>query len=91
MADDKQPNRADMSLMLNRLSLISRYNRCVGEPGPWVTDVQREFINGFMDPAKVASFVAQYEVIIESRRPMRPTLDAAPADPHQLSGILKAE
>jgi hypothetical protein len=70
MPNDKQPDRADMSLMLNRLSLISRYNRCVGEPGPMVADVQRDFINGLMDSRIVPTFVAEYETIIESRRPM---------------------
>lgn len=71
MDEIKQPNRGDMSVLLNRLRLISRYNRSVGEPGPQSRSVQNDFINGFMDPAKVASFVAEYEVIIESRRPTR--------------------
>jgi len=74
MATDKKPDRKDLSVLLNRLSLISRYNRCVEEPGPAATDVHREFINGLMDPAKMTSFVAEYEVIIESRRPMHKPL-----------------
>ena len=70
MDDNKQPDRSDMSTLLNRLSLISRYNRCVGAPGPQAQQVQNEFINGFMDKQFVSAFVEQYEVIIESRRPM---------------------
>lgn len=70
MDDNKQPDRKDMSELLNRLSLISRYNRSAGEPGPDARNVQNVFINGFMDSSKIASFVAEYEGIIESRRPM---------------------
>lgn len=70
MANDKQLDRGDMTVLINRLSLISRYNRCVGAPGPQAQQVQNEFIDGFMAPLFVASFVAMYEVIIESRRPV---------------------
>lgn len=57
-------------MLLNRLSLISRYNRCVGAPGPQTQEVQNEFINGFMDPQFIASFIAEYAGIIESRGQM---------------------
>lgn len=70
MDDDKQRYPKDMEVLLNRLSLISRYNLCLGKPGPAATEVQREFINGVMDPRLVPTFVAEYETIIESRRRM---------------------
>jgi hypothetical protein len=70
MADNTQSDPNDMGVRSNRLSVIDRYNRCVGAPGPEAQPIQNEFLGGLMDPLFVASFVAEYEVIIASRRPM---------------------
>lgn len=70
MDDINRPASTDMSVYSNRMDLVRRYNLCVGTPGPEAQRVQNEFLNGFMAPLLVASFVAEYEVLIESRRPM---------------------
>lgn len=70
MDTDNNKSSHDMSFLLSRISLVSRYNRCVGDPGPDTRRVQNEFINGFMDPQLIPSFVAEYEMIIASRQPM---------------------
>jgi hypothetical protein len=62
--------REDMRVDLNRLDLIRRYNLSVGTPGPEAQRVQNEFLNGSMAPLLVASFVTEYEVIIEPLLPM---------------------
>lgn len=70
MDNDNTKPVPDMSFLLNRMSLVSRYNRCVGDPGPEARQVQLDFVNGVMDERLVPSFVAEYELIIESRQPM---------------------
>lgn len=70
MDDDNTNSSQDMSFLQSRISLVSRYNRCVGDPGPEARRLQRDFVNGEMDPQLIPSFVAEYEMIIESRKPM---------------------
>lgn len=67
MDETNRPAREDMRVHSNRLDLICRYNLSVGTPGPEAQRVQNEFLNGSMAPLLVASFVAEYKVIIESR------------------------
>lgn len=76
MDEINRPTREDMTVRSNRLDLIRRYNLSVGTPGPEAQRVQNEFLNGSMAPPLVASFVAEYEVIIESRLSMHKPLDA---------------
>jgi hypothetical protein len=76
MNKDSTNSLQDMSFLLSRLSLIARYNRCLGDPGPEALKVQQDFINGFMDPKLIPSFVAEYETMIESRRPMHKLQDS---------------
>jgi len=71
MHSDTPKRHHDMNMRENRTSLVSRYNRVVGEPGPAAQRVQHEFIIGSMDPRLIPTFVAEYETIIESRMPMR--------------------
>ena len=75
MGSDKQSARHDMSVLDNRLDLVNRYNYSVGDPGPQVAHVQREFLNGLMPHEVVGSFVAQCEAIIDARRSMVPRND----------------
>lgn len=69
----------DMSMLANRLSLVGRYNHSLGAPGPEAERVQREFIDGFMNPLLIPGFVVEYELMIESRWPMKsPAITAIP-------------
>lgn len=68
MSEQTKPARQDMSVLEKRLDLVNRYNHALGQPGPGVTYLQREFINGLMRPEWVACFVDECEMLIESSR-----------------------
>lgn len=70
MDNDNEKSSQDMGFLLNRMSLVSRYNRCVGDPGPEARQIQNDFVSGVMEPRLMPSFVVEYETMIESRRPM---------------------
>ncbi len=89
MDTDAPREPQDMSVIANRLSLINRYNRSLGVPGPGADRLQVDFINGFMDPRKLVAFVAQCELIIESRWPMQPQSKVTLANPGQRFTIPK--
>lgn len=61
----------DTNLIENRQDLVNKYNASVGEPGPLVTELQCRFLTGDMDPSLVKQYVAQCEVMIESRDSLR--------------------
>lgn len=89
MNEDKQAALQDTSVLQNRLSLVSRYNKAMEPAGPNVSHVQQDFISGFMKPDFVATFVKQCELMIEARRAMRPRQrEAYVADPRWAYNIV---
>lgn len=71
MDSDNTKPAQDIGFLRSKISLVSRYNQCVGDPGPAARRLQRDFVNGEMDPQLISSFVAEYQMVIESRQPMQ--------------------